>query len=79
MTIDNYWLNPPTSTSNRINSLNEGSNDGDKQTKVNVKIPKPPPTFIASVKYIKPLNLVLNCIAKENDTIRILNDDQVKV
>ncbi|CAG9828356.1 unnamed protein product [Diabrotica balteata] len=79
MKIDNYWLNPRTPTSSRFNSLNEEFNVGNEETQENVKIPKPPPIFIAGVNDTKPLNLLLNSIAKENKTIIVLNDDQVKV
>lgn len=53
--LDDYWLNSPlTTTKNRFDNLSE-SNDEDKNEENVPKISKPPPIFVAGVKYIQPL------------------------
>jgi hypothetical protein len=80
---DNYWLNPPTTTSNRFEMLeseedeNTTMNEVGKTTKE--KVFKPPSIFVQEVKNISPLTDLLNAKAKDNYEIKVLNLDQVKI
>jgi hypothetical protein len=82
MRTDNYWLNPPTTTSNRFEILdseedeNTSMNEVDMTSKENVF--KPPPIFVQGVKNISPLT-DQNAKAKDNYEIKVLNLDQVKI
>jgi hypothetical protein len=73
---ENYWLNLPTTTSNRFEMLyseeneNPSNNEADKTSED--KVIKPTPIFVQGVKNISPLTELLNAKAKDNYEIKVL-------
>lgn len=58
------------------------SSESDKESENSAPIadpPKPPPLFVANVKDINPLTHVLNEVAKNNFTLRVINHEEVKI
>lgn len=79
--LKDYWLNSPT-TSNRFENLSENMNEETEEVSNQApleKQKKPPPIFVSGVKYIKPLNDLLQEIAKNGYEIKVLGDEQVKI
>lgn len=82
----NYWLNPPTHTSNRYETLQDKDTENEDieleqtgQENINTSEPKPPPIFVSGVKAIAPLHKLLDQIAKDEYDIKILYNDEVKI
>jgi hypothetical protein len=54
MRTDNYWLNPPTTTSNRFEILDSEEDENTSMYEVDMtskeKVFKPPPIFVQGVK-----------------------------
>jgi len=76
--IENYWLGPSITTSNRYTGLDHDTNDFHQDTTVD-KVIKPPPVFIAGVSNIQPLVNLLEEIVRNGYEIKILREEQVKV
>ena len=80
--INDYWLNSPVEISNMFEKLNnEESTDSEKLTDNNMRqnTIKAPPIFIEGVGNIISLKLLLDEIAKNQYTIRILRNNQVRI
>ena len=86
--IKDYWLANPTSTNNafkvlenkqetdeEINGhLSETDNTGNKQ-----KPQKSPPIFVSGVENICPLKTLLDSIVKNEYTLKVLSNNEVKI
>lgn len=78
--ISDYWLNKPIPTENPFDVLSvEDSASEEKSTEQKTKSTKSPPIFVSGVKYIRPLSDLLDVIAKDEYTLKALQDDQVKI
>ena len=90
--IKDYWLNKPVDTKNSFAALEQSDtknseelNDvNDKntqlsQTAATEKTSKSPPIFVSGVEDIRPLQTLLNTIAKDNYSLKIINQHQVKI
>lgn len=77
--INDYWLNKPTQTNNRFDSLSEENTNDPVIQDNETSGPKPPPIFVSGVEDINPLIEVLNNIAKDNYIIKSLSNDEVKI
>jgi len=81
-----YWLNLPIATDNRYDLLDEEGNSA-QETPSETSEPlvksvtqsKPPPVFVAGVGDINPLYKLLDEIATNNYTLRVLNQSEVKI
>ncbi|KAL7287650.1 hypothetical protein TKK_0018292 [Trichogramma kaykai] len=79
-----YWLNP-VPTKNAYAALepdpSEDNQDtpDDAQTTTGPKAPRPPPIFVSQVADISPLLEKLNVIAANEYTLKIINNNQVKI
>jgi hypothetical protein len=72
-----YWLDQPTPTHNRYENL---PTEEMESSPVSIsKEPKPPPIYVAGVKYIQPLIQLLDELAKDNYITKTLRHDQVKI
>ncbi|KMQ93691.1 nucleic-acid-binding protein from transposon x-element [Lasius niger] len=80
--INDYWLNSPVETSNIYERLNnDESTDSGKINDNNTgkTVIKAPPIFIEGVENIIPLKFLLDEIAENQYTIKILRNNQVKI
>lgn len=80
--LKDYWLNSPTTTSNRFEKLNDETDEETQSSQTQndkQQHNKPPPIFVAGVKYIKPLTDLLQLTAKDHYELKVLGDDQVKI
>lgn len=83
-----YWLNNPT-TNNKFATLTDTNMtesdiididvDENKSTEKNINAPKSPPIFVCGVEYISPLKVLLDQIAKEQYTLKVLSNKQIKI
>lgn len=85
-TIPNYWLNNPVPTKNSYQPLsqnedetNENETNEDKEMSNTLNLIKSPPIFVSGVENITPLKKLLDQVAPDNYTIKILSDNQVKI
>lgn len=76
--IADYWLSAPVSVANNYKYL-DSQNPEEIESIDTVKLVKAPPIFISGVTNICPLMNMLNLTAKDNYTIKIQNQEQVKV
>jgi len=81
-----YWLNLPIATDNRYDLLDEEGNSAQETPSETSEPPvksvtqsKPPPVFVAGVGDINPLYKLLDEIATNNYTLRVLNQSEVKI
>lgn len=76
-----YWLNPTKENNQTQNRFAILSDDESEVEEVNAKPEeiKPPPLFITGVKDIKPLNLLLEEIANNGYSIKLVNQEEVKI
>ena len=72
------WLQASTSTQNRFENLPEENNTDDVVNET-VKIPRPPPIFVAGVQKMAPLMVFLEDKLKENYELKILNSEEIKI
>ena len=80
--IQDYWLPNPTKISNTFQILQNKSDTevSNPDTVINpVKSPKSPPIFISGVENIQPLINLLNTIAENSYTLKILSNNEVKI
>lgn len=79
--MKDYWLSQPVSTSNRFDSLGEEQVESKINEAGNVykKVEKAPPIFVSGVENIGPLYKLLDVEAKDNYTLKILYNNQVKI
>lgn len=82
MSISDYWLNKPIETSNTYEKLNvEETPEIREKLGINLNRieEKSPPIFVESIENIIPLKQLLEEIAKDKYTIKILRSNQVKI
>lgn len=73
------WLNP-VQNANRFSSLATEDENVEKQEEESMpKKIKPPPIFVAGVKEMKPLNMLLTEICKADYSVKILSNYEVKI
>lgn len=81
--IKDYWLLQETTipTSNSFDPLNQDNvkEDEELNNQSSHKKIKAPPIFVSGVQNIKPLQKLLDNIAQGCYTLKILNNDQVKI
>ena len=82
--IKDYWLNKPVVTQNSYGKLTveEDPDQVDDQDNVNtskVNAQKSPPIFVSGVENIAPLKTLLDKIAENNYTLKILFNNEVKI
>lgn len=76
-----YWLNPTgeeNQTQNRFAILSDDETTVDEANAKPEEI-KPPPLFITGVKDIKPLNSLLEAVANNEYSIKLVNQEEVKI
>lgn len=76
--LPDYWLNKPAETKNSFDALEE-EEDKDSGTTGKLKPIKSPPIFVCGVNYIRPLQELLDMTAKNEYTMKVLNNNQVKI
>jgi hypothetical protein len=77
---DYYWLNNNTSNRFRALSTEDDTNGKEPSETLNHQpSPPPPPIFVSGVKTIMPLIELLNIVAKDDHSIKILPNDRVKI
>jgi hypothetical protein len=64
-----YWFGGTVTTTNRFSTLTEENIEEEAKQSTE---PKPPPIFISGVKIIKPLNELLNEMAKDKYLVKTL-------
>lgn len=72
--LTRYWLSAPASTSNQFDGLDEVENVPSAAPE-----PKPPPIFINDVQNIAPLRELLQQIAPDGYSMKIINSNNVKI
>lgn len=79
--IKDYWLNNPTTTTNRFSSLQEKKTDSNsnKGHVEEQKELKSLPIFVSGVQNIQPLVELLNLTTKDEYTLKVLHNQQVKI
>ena len=81
--IQDYWLSNPIKTTNSFQPLQNQSENIDVSNPEKkddpIKILKSPPIFINGVDNIRPLIELLNKIAENKYTIKILSNNEVKI
>jgi len=80
--ISDYWLNKPVETNNIYEKLSD-EETSEKSEKLDSNLnrieTKSPPIFVEGVENIIPLKQLLENIAKDKYTIKILRNNQVKI
>lgn len=72
-----YWLNPPSiSSNNRFQLLSETEVLAEETPKSQ---PKPPPLFVAGVRDVNPLMKVLNDTATNEFYLKVISSEEIKV
>ena len=80
--IQDYWLNKPIETQNAFTILQPASDESNIQdTSTNNKVTplKSPPIYVSGVEDIRPLKGMLNKIAENNYTLKLLSNNEVKI
>lgn len=80
-TQNTYWLGNETvfNTNNNIYSALDTNEDITENEPVIEYIPKPPPIFVDKVENIQPLYSLLKDTIKDDFTLKILRENQVKI
>lgn len=80
--ISDYWLNKPVETNNLYEKLSD-EKTSEKSGKLDINVnrieTKSPPIFVEGVENIIPLKQLLENIAKDKYSIKILRNNQVKI
>lgn len=76
--LNNDWLSSPLQINNRFAILGNDEQQGESVTPTDNPA-KPPPIYIDRVSNIQPLTKLLNDIAKDEDEIKVLRAEKVKV
>lgn len=82
--IQDYWLSKPVATNNSFEELQniedtiETTNSGDENSTI-VKVYKSPPIYVSGVEDISPLKTLLDKIAINDYTLKILSNNEVKI
>ena len=79
--IEDYWLNYKSFESeNPFQNLESEDEEGSKKSNEKVeKIKKPPPIFVSDVENLCLLKELLDNKAKDQYTIKILSNNEVKI
>lgn len=76
--IADYWLDAPVNIANKYKYLDNQESE-ESESIDTAKPVKAPPIFISGVNNISPLMNMLNLTAKDNFTIKVQSQEQVKV